>query len=284
MAFEALARLRSVSAVADEMNVTPSAVSHRIRKLESEIGHTLFSRGDFSLTDVGKQYLTKVRIAIRALERPSELTIENNRRLRLKISAPPTFSRQILLPTLGQFQSVHPHIDIAISVTIPFFNITAEQADIDVRFGTLEEESYLQKVSLMQDRIFPVCSPGYRDTHGLSGGFNTEATISGCSLIRTPLEPWRTWFDYCGLAISEPVEGWQFNDIGLSLEAAASGYGVALAREKLSGPWLQSGRLIPLSSKAVTSPHQHYLCWRSGTLERRECSDFVEWLMASISL
>lgn len=162
MAFEALARLRSVSAVADEMNVTPSAVSHRIRKLESEIGHALFSRGDFSLTDVGKQYLTKVRIAIRALESPSDLAIENNRRLRLKISAPPTFSRQILLPILGQFQSVHPHIDIAISVTIPFFNITAEQADIDVRFGTLEEESYLQKVSLMQDRIFPVCSPIHR--------------------------------------------------------------------------------------------------------------------------
>jgi DNA-binding transcriptional LysR family regulator len=282
MAFEALARLRSVSAVADEMNVTPSAVSHRIRKLESEIGHPLFSRSDFRLTDVGSQYLAKVRIAIRALEKPSEFTIQNNRKLRLKISAPPTFSRQILLPMLGEFQSIYPNIDILISVTIPFFNISAEQADIDVRFGTLEEESYLQKVALMQDRIFPVCSPAYSEAHGLSGGFNTDAAITGCSLIRNPLEPWRTWFDFCGVSLSEPVEGWQFNDIGLSLEAAASGYGVALAREKLSGPWLQSGRLIPLSPKAVTSPHQHYLCWRSGTLERRECADFVEWLMASV--
>jgi LysR family transcriptional regulator, glycine cleavage system transcriptional activator len=280
LSFEALARLRSVTAVADELSVTPSAVSHRIRQLESRVGCPLFARGDFSLTAEGHAYLTKVRPAIKALEPPTTVPARDGP-LRLRISAPPTFSRQILLPRLPLFRHAFPEIELTLLVSIPLINVSVEPADIDIRFGKSDEPG-LQKLLLMADDIFPVCSPDYFHENGPFDGFENEKTIAQAQLIRNPLEPWRTWFDFCGLALPEPVEGAQFNDIGLSLDAAVAGYGVTLARGKLAVPWLDSGRLIRISTRAVASPHQHYLCWKSGTLDRWECSAFVDWLKAAV--
>jgi DNA-binding transcriptional LysR family regulator len=81
----------------------------------------------------------------------------------------------------------------------------------------------------------------------------------------------------------EPTEGSQFNDIGLMCDAAAAGMGIALVRHKLGAPWLNSGTLVPLGNSPafttpVASPHAHYLCWRTGTLDRWECAAFAEWL------
>ncbi len=281
LSFEALARLRSVTAAAEELNVTPSAVSHRIRQLESRVGQSLFARGDFSLTEAGSQYLAKVRPAIKALEPPPALSVQRSGPVRLRISAPPTFSRQILLPRLPLFRHAYPEVEITLLVSIPLINVSVEPADIDIRFGR-GDEAGLQKMSLMADDIFPVCSPEYLHEAGPFGGFDTEDAIGRAKLIRNPLEPWRTWFDFCGLALHEPLEGAQFNDIGLSLDAAVAGYGVTLARGKLAVPWLDSGRLIRVSPRTVASPHQHYLCWKSGTLDRWECSAFVDWLKAAV--
>lgn len=281
LSFEALARLRSVTAAAEELNVTPSAVSHRIRQLESRVGQSLFARGDFSLTEAGSLYLAKVRPAIKALEPPAPSPAIRGGRVRLRISAPPTFSRQILLPRLPLFRHAYPEVELTLLVSIPLINVSVEPADIDIRFGRADEPG-LQKMGLMADEIFPVCSPEYLHEAGPFDGFDQEETVARAQLIRNPLEPWRTWFDFCGLALPEPLEGAQFNDVGLSLDAAVAGYGVALARAKLAVPWLDSGRLIRISPRAVASPHQHYLCWKSGTLDRWECSAFVDWLKAAV--
>lgn len=280
LSFEALARLRSVTAAADELNVTPSAVSHRLRQLESRVGCSLFARADFSLTEEGSAYLAKVRPAIKALEPPTTAH-QRSGPVRLKISAPPTFSRQILLPRLPLFRHAFPEVELTLLVSIPLINVSVEPADIDIRFGKVEAHG-LQKIALMADEIFPVCSPEYFHEAGPFDGFDSEQAIARATLIRNPLEPWRTWFDLCGLALPEPLEGAQFNDIGLSLDAAVAGYGVALARGKLAVPWLDSGRLIRVSPRSVASPHQHYLCWKSGTLDRWECSAFVDWLKAAM--
>jgi LysR family transcriptional regulator, glycine cleavage system transcriptional activator len=280
LSFEALARLRSVTAAADELSVTPSAVSHRIRQLESRVGCSLFARADFSLTEEGHAYLAKVRPAIKALEPPTTVHPRSGP-VRLRVSVPPTFSRQILLPRLPLFRHAFPDVELTLLVSIPLINVSVEPADIDIRFGKSDEPG-LQKLLLMADEIFPVCSPEYFHENGPFDGFDSEQTIARASLIRNPLEPWRTWFDLCGLALPEPLEGAQFNDIGLSLDAAVAGYGVALARGKLAVQWLDSGRLIRVSPRTVASPHQHYLCWKSGTLDRWECSAFVDWLKAAV--
>ena len=100
-------------------------------------------------------------------------------------------------------------------------------------------------------------------------------------MIRSPLEPWRTWFSAHGLDVPEP-EGSSFNDIGLLCDAAAQGLGVALVRLKLGQPWLDNGTLVRLSPRNVPSPHAHYLCWRTGAMDRWECVAFAEWLRKSL--
>jgi LysR family transcriptional regulator, glycine cleavage system transcriptional activator len=282
LSFEALARLRSVTVAADELNVTPSAVSHRIRQLESQLGFKLFGRSDFSLSTEGTAYLAQVRLALKALESPLGSAGTASKATQLRLAVTPTFSRQILLPRLALFRHAYPEIELILQVSIPFLNVTAEGADLEVRFGA-GGYSGVEELRILSDEVFPVCSPEYLHEFGPFDGFASRADVARARLIRSPLEPWRTWFQFCAIDLPEPREGAQFNDIGLMLDAAVAGFGVALTRSRLGLAWLDSGRLIRLSPRAVRSPHHHFLCWKPGTLERWECAAFVEWLKLSLS-
>src|SRR6516225_5910406 len=135
LAFEAVARLRSVTLASEELSVTPSAVSHRIRQLETQLALKLFARSDFSLTVDGSAYLTRVREALAALQQVhSPADAAGNARLRVAVT--PTFSRQLLLPRLALFRHAYPDIELSLQVAIPVLNVTAEEADIELRFGT----------------------------------------------------------------------------------------------------------------------------------------------------
>ena len=276
VAFEALARLRSVTLAGDELSVTPSAVSHRIRQLESQLGFKLFARADFSLTTDGAAYLARVREALAALQQvPGRGAVPGTTRLRVAVT--PTFSRQLLLPRLALFRHAYPEIELVLQVSIPLLNVTAEEADIELRFGTgpwPDRDSVL----LQSDAVCPVCSPDYLNEAGPFDGFDTTATVGRARLIRSPLEPWRTWFAANGITLDEPSAGAQFNDIGLVLDAAVAGFGVALMRLKLGAAWLDGGRLVRLSERSVPSPNHYFICWKPGTLDRWECAAFVEWL------
>jgi LysR family transcriptional regulator, glycine cleavage system transcriptional activator len=282
LSFEALARLRSVTVAADELSVTPSAVSHRIRQLESQLGFKLFGRSDFSLSVEGTAYLAQVRLALKALESPLGAASPSSKSTQLRLAVTPTFSRQILLPRLALFRHAYPDVELILQVSIPLLNVTAEGADLEVRFGA-GGYSGVESVRILSDEVFPVCSPEYLHEFGPFDGFDTAADVARARLIRSPLEPWRTWFQHCGIDLPEPREGSQFNDVGLTLDAAVAGFGVALARSKLGLAWLDSGRLIRVSPRAVPSPHHHFLCWKPGTLERWECAAFVDWLKLSLA-
>ena len=281
LAFEAVARLRSVSIASEELSVTPSAVSHRIRQLESALGLKLFARADFSLTSEGSTYLAQVRTALKALEQPPGHA-DAAGTTRLRVAVTPTFSRQILLPKLALFRHAYPEIELTLQVSIPLLNVTAEDADLQVRFGP-GGYGDVEELRILSDDVFPVCSPEYLHEFGPFEGFDSAAVIARARLIRSPLEPWRTWFDACGIELAEPRGGSQFNDIGLMLDAAVAGFGVALSRSRLGLAWIDSGRLIRLSPRAVPSPHHHYVCWKAGALERWECAAFVDWLKLALA-
>ena len=115
LTFEALARLRSVTQTAEELCVTPSAVSHRVRQLEEMVGTRLFGRADFSLTTDGSEYLAQVREGLAALERfPTKDTPQGKRKLRVAVT--PTFARSILMPRLKAFTDAYPEIDLTLQV------------------------------------------------------------------------------------------------------------------------------------------------------------------------
>ena len=135
LTFEALARLRSVTQAAEELCVTPSAVSHRVKQLEQIIGTKLFGRSDFSLTTEGIEYLAHVREGLVSLQRfPSASNTAGRRKLRLAVT--PTFARSVLMPRLKHFLDAYPEIDITLQVSIPLLDVVAEDADLTVRFGT----------------------------------------------------------------------------------------------------------------------------------------------------
>ena len=280
LTFEALARLRSVTQAAEELFVTPSAVSHRVKQLEQIIGTKLFGRADFSLTTEGSEYLAHVREGLTTLQKfpgaAGQSANPGKRKLRLAVT--PTFSRSILIPRLRQFTEAYPEIDLTLQVSIPLLDVVAEDADLMVRFGT-GRYADVEHVCLMQDEVTPLASPAFVREHG---PFDSPEDLEGQALLRSPLEPWRTWFAANQQDWPEPLEGSQFNDIGLMCDAAAAGMGIALVRLKLGAPWLDNGSLVRLYERNVPSPHAHYLCWRTGMMDRWECAAFAEWLRKSV--
>ncbi|QKV51663.1 LysR substrate-binding domain-containing protein [Comamonas antarctica] len=278
LTFEALARLRSVTQTAEELCVTPSAVSHRVRQLEQMLGSRLFGRADFSLTSEGSAYLAHVREGLGALQRfPGSASATGRRRL--KIAVTPTFARCMLIPRLSQFTEAYPEIDLALHVSIPLLDVVAEDADLIVRFGP-GHYADMEHMEIARDVLTPLASPAFVRAHG---PFAQPSDLEGLPLLRSPLEPWRGWFDAAGLDWPEPVEGSQFHDIGLLCDAAAAGLGVAPVRLKLGAPWLDNGTLVRLFPLDVPSPHAHYLCWHTGTMDRWECAAFVQWLSQAVS-
>lgn len=278
LTFEALARLRSATQAADELCVTPSAVSHRIKQLEQILGAKLFGRADFSLTTEGSEYLAHVREGLACLGRFPGRDGENGQR-KLRVAVTPTFARSVLMPRLRSFTDAYPEVDLTLQVSIPLLDVVAEDADLVLRYGT-GRYADVEHVCLMTDEVTPLASPAYLREHG---PFDTPEDLLGTKLLRSPLEPWRTWFLAHGVDAPEPAEGSSFNDIGLMCDAAAQGLGVALVRLKLGQPWLDDGKLVRVSPRNVPSPHAHYLCWRTGTLDRWECAAFAEWLKKSLA-
>jgi LysR family transcriptional regulator, glycine cleavage system transcriptional activator len=277
LTFEALARLRSVTLAAEELFVTPSAVSHRVRQLEQIIGTKLFGRADFSLTTEGSEYLAHVRDGLATLQKfPSAAAAPGKRKLRLAVT--PTFARSILIPRLRQFTEAYPEIDLTLQVSIPLLDVVAEDADLIVRFGT-GRYADMEYALLMKDEVTPLASPAFIREHG---PFETAQDLANIPLLRSPLEPWRTWFAANGLDWPEPVDGSQFNDVGLMCDAAAAGMGVGLVRLKLGAPWLDTGALVRLYPHNVPSPHAHYLCWRTGAMDRWEITAFADWLKKAV--
>jgi LysR family glycine cleavage system transcriptional activator len=209
---------------------------------------------------------------------PGRARSSGKRKLRLAVT--PTFARSILIPRLRQFTDAYPEIDVTLQVSIPLLDVVAEDADLMVRFGT-GRYADVEHLCLMKDDVTPLASPALCASTARSP---TAQDLEGEPLLRSPLEPWRTWFAAHQLDWPEPADGSQFNDIGLMCDAAAAGMGVGLVRLKLGAPWLDNGTLVRLFEHDVPSPHAHYLCWRTGVMDRWECAAFADMVAhASVS-
>ena len=203
LTFEALARLRSVTQAAEEQCVTPSAVSHRVKQLEQLLGVKLFGRADFSLTTEGSEYLAHVREGLAILERfPGKDGSATPGKRKLRLAVTPTFARSILMPRLRQFADAYPEIDITLQVSIPLLDVVAEDADLTIRFGT-GRYADVEHICLMKDDVTPLASPAYIREHG---PFDSPEDLADATLLRSPLEPWRTWFAAHDQDWPEPID------------------------------------------------------------------------------
>jgi LysR family glycine cleavage system transcriptional activator len=274
-AFEAAARLGGFAPAAEELCVTASAVSHRIRQLEGLLGCSLFERmpTGVRLTTAGRLYLEQVRQAFETLARASGATLAARERLR--VSVPPTFARQILMPRLPDYLQHHPEVQLEVHLSIPLQDVTAETADVDVRWG---RGDYPER---MVTRLFEdVCEAYATPAYVAARGLEAPADLARAELLRSPLLPWRPWFAGAGLDWPEPEQGAVFNDLGMLLEVAAAGFGVAPGTHRLAAAWVESGRLAPLFGLSVAAPFSYYAVTTSAAAARPVVGGFIAWLAA----
>lgn len=279
-AFEAAARHHSFARAAEELHVTDSAISHRIRLLEEQVGEKLFLRtgGGLVLTGKGTCYLAAVQDALATLKNAA-VTLAAARRQVVRISIGPALARNWLVGRLGEFYRLHTDTDLEISATKLSGSKTAVlksgEADVAIRYGKASDWSGYEAIELLAGNLFPVCSPAYRKS---IGGLNRPKDLLKTKLLRLPGQPWKPWFAAAGLDSVEPVTGPLYSDADLLLEAAVSGQGVALARSMLVGEHLSSGRLVMPFDMSIPAMSSYFAVCRRESRGRLEVRALLEWL------
>jgi LysR family transcriptional regulator, glycine cleavage system transcriptional activator len=258
-AFEAAARLGSFERAADELAVTASAISKRVAALEDLLGNTVFVRGGktLALTTPGAAYLDSIAPVLATLTQMPQHQAAPPRKgphpQTLRVCTPPTFARQVLVPQLESFTAAQPGIELEVVLSIPSLPLQELEADLHVRHLPTHESN---GQVLMHDRVLPMAAPALLQRMPT---MTTPADLAQAPLLRTPLEPWAPWFKAAQLSWPEPDSGMKLLDLGMNLEAAVSGQGVALARPSLARHWLQTGVLVPLFGISASPARQYHL-------------------------
>jgi len=277
-AFEAAARLGSFAIAAEELCITPSALSHRIRLLEEFVGERLFSRDGraVSLSEFGRRYLDVVRFALRALTDFPMPHKSVPAQPRVKVTVPPTFARYLLMPQLHSFAAAHPEVVVEVCLSVPLYDLSLSESDVEVRFGAGKYPDMVTE-KLLEEPAFPVASPAYLEK---IGGIACPADLKKATLLRSALEAWQPWFEVAGLDWPEPGTTLRVDDLGLLLEAVRHGHGVGLTRQHFAREMIDSGAVVQLFDIRLTAPaHAYYVVYEQNVRARPEVTLFTDWLL-----
>lgn len=282
-AFEAAARYSSFAVAAEELCITPSALSHRIRLLEEHLCERVFVREGRSvtLTEFGRRYLDVVRVALRTL---TDFPLPNkaaHNQLRVKVTLPPTFARYMFMPRLAGFTQQHPEIEIEIFLFVPLYDLSLSESDVEIRFGAGEYPNLVTK-KLFVEPAFAVASPSYLKT---IQSISKPADLRYATLLRSALEPWQPWFEVAALDWPEPTTGLRVDDLGLLLEAVKHGHGVGLTRQHFAQELIDRGDVVRLfDTQLATPPHAYYLVHEAQAIIRPEVQLFIDWMQKTYQL
>jgi len=278
-AFEAVGRLGSLRAAAQELGVGASAISRHVANLEGWLGAALLEREGrgLRLTERGREYLQGVEPALAALARASARAMERRPRRRLSVSAPPSLTANWLLPRLEGFIAAHPGIELRLvdRMTHPE---SAGEVDAAIEYR-LEPSPRLLSRRLMEDELVPMAAPAYVARHQIRG----PADLGRCTLIETERRL-LSWAEALGPLM--PPEPPRRLVVGLSLhalEAARLGLGVALANRMNAERAVAEGALVvPFAlERAGLPPRPRY--WFSvlrGRGEDGALAAFRDWLFS----
>ncbi|WP_029363112.1 LysR substrate-binding domain-containing protein, partial [Herbaspirillum lusitanum] len=244
-AFEAAARHNSFAVAAEELCITPSALSHRIRLLEEFVGERLFFRDGRSigLSEFGRRYLDVVRSALRTLTDFPMPHRNATVQPKVKIMLPPTFARHLLVPRIAEFTQRYPDITVEMYLSVPLYDLSLSESDVEIRFGAGNYPNFVTE-KLFEEPAFAVASPAYLKTIPPLKG---PQDLLHANLLRSALEPWQPWFEAAGLKDwPEPSTGLRVDDLGLLLESVRHGYGVGLTRQHFAEELLARGEIVEL--------------------------------------
>jgi LysR family transcriptional regulator, glycine cleavage system transcriptional activator len=283
-AFEAAARLQSFSKAADELNVTPAAISHQIHALEEDLGVSLFNRRNraVELTASARVLLPGLTEAFVGIQNSVRRLRSHNDTGMLNVTSSPSFAGKWLVQRLHRFQEQYPDVDVRISATDTTVDLTRGDFDLAVRYGNGRYPG-LGVELLLKNEVFPACSPALlRDGPPLEtpADLRHHALIHDQQIDRDPLAPtWAMWLKAAGVEGDVAAShGLSFNNNVLALEAALAGHGVTLAYSTTAAADLAAGRLVRLFSLSLPDNFAYYIVTAPGALERPKVKAFRDWL------
>lgn len=283
-AFEAAARHLSFAKAANELNVTPAALSYQIKSLEEHLGTPLFHRLNraVTLTEAGRtlapgasEGFTTLASAWRATRRLQDTNT-------LTVTAGPALTAKWLTPRLYDFVSAHPDIDLRISTSLKLVDLEEDDIDVAIRFGQGNDEGF-HSVPAPKEWMTPVMTPEMAER------FTTPESLREATLIYDEsikfLDPpcdWSAWFRAVGIDFS-PTHGVHFSNAGHAIDAAVAGIGVVLGRRPKIIKDLMDGRLVaPFKIAIETDARFRFLCLK-GTETRPQIAAFRDWFLTEMS-
>ncbi|MCW2238201.1 transcriptional regulator GcvA [Azospirillum canadense] len=273
--FEAAGRRLSFKAAAEELCLTPSAVSHGIQTLEDWLGVELFLRGNRSLalTPAGEAYLPRVRDALHSLALATESVPGRQPSGRLSVSAAPTFALRWLIPRLPAFREIHPTLSVSLDTSHRRVEFPRDGIDVGIRLGRGPWPG-LAALKLLDEELVPVAAPA------LAARAATPADLLALPRLHVASvsEDWAAWAEGAGLPPAALAEGLRFDAIHMAVDAAVRGLGVVIGRRPTIDPELEAGRLVEVTGPRLRARAGWWMVTSRDSLQRPEIAAFRAWM------
>lgn len=277
--FMAAARLGNLTRAAEQLNVTVSALSHQLRRLEERLGMQLMQRGPrgVSLTEDGQDLFVRLDPhyqAIEALLQPHRAARGDS----LSLSTLSSFANAWLIPRLSQFVQMHPEIQLNLDSSVRLVDFEKERGiDAALRFGAGNWPD-LHACFLFKEWLSPAAAPELMAKLGA----DQLAHLHLCPLIDDTSGRWARWFAQQKIATPKRFVA-KFHDAESAHRAAAEGVGIVLARHVLATPLLQTGRLRLLTELKQEAEFAYYLVYPERSAQHRALQQFKSWLLAQVA-
>lgn len=282
-AFEAAARHASFVAAADELAVTPAAVSQQVRHLEQLLGVELFRRlpRGLVLTEAGRAALPELSKGFAHLARAVEDLRGGSLAGPLVVSAIPSFAARWLVPRLPNFVQAYPDIEVTLRAELRRVDFAKEEVDVGIRYGRGVYPGLHTRL-LLTEEVFPVCAPSL-----LSGPkpLRRIEDLRHHTLLHDrqltgdePTLEWASWLRGAGITDVDVTRGPGFTDAVMMMDAAARGMGVALGRSALVADDLVTGRLVRPFPLARPADYAYYVVTPEGHERHPRVRTFLDWL------
>lgn len=277
LVFHTTARAGSISRAAEELSVTPSAVSQQIQLLESQFGVTLLTKAGrgIALTEAGERYFSMISDQIERIEEATA-TIRGFRSVTtLTIRATPTLSNKWLLPRLRGLLDRHPDLEVRLDGTNEPTDFNQEMVDLELRHGNGRWPGLFVE-GLAEERFLPVCSPAYA-----AQGSLVAHELPAHRLIHSVKSQaqWSTWFQLAGAASDTRWRRVLFDRSHMAIDAAVRGMGIALESTLMMQDELQSGALVcPIKDPPELRITTQWIVCPRDHLRQKKVRQFLEWL------
>lgn len=281
-AFASAGRHLSFQRAAAELSVTPTAISHQIKRLEEDLGAPLFRRmtRKLQLTEAGRTLLPEVASAFDKLAAAVDRLKASGDSGTLTISVIITLGYRWLAPRLPKFSARYPKIDVRLEASQRLVDFTRDEVDVAIRHGSGRWPG-LTAIKLFDDRFTPLLSPKL-----LAKGppLKKPEDLLHYTLLRDmPYFEWENWFATAGVTPPENARGPTFDSSQLAAQAAEAGVGVALVHPEFFADELASGRLIQPFPIVGQNDKAYYLVYPVATADRPKVAAFREWLLAEVA-